>query len=512
MATGYINRVGKRTLPRNGGRFLAVATLHLCGKRRRCGGQFRLTSLEAHKGITVGVGLNHIALLALGELDCKLYFGIAHRHNILYSCIAVFVCLVNVGTQIIVFTLHENRLTKIVRLVILIIGSNLDGITQYIGRSQRIHAKVVHSGTVALALRNLQGWFVALDELLHLVVLYRVVESHQYTFDGILVGIFRDRRVSRRNRREVYQSSGTVYIAITFGGYLHLIGFWHHIGHEFTCSIIYMDNNTVGHIVDLVAADSCLFRQSVLRHKMFLGNCQAVLHLVVRTGMGQFDSDVVRQVVLRQRVTYRISLLNSTTGNTADILHLGLVFQQQTRYHILVITVRTVAVTDATIELEVMSCLYDFHLVFAHWHREREFAIGIGHHHLVVLHNRAAVDGEHSPLDRIGSATVDHSTTNVERTVIGKVHRVALRLSVDKANLLHRRELVGSLAWSQTIGCTVSVVRHRTDAVRTVGIGHTLVRKLAGRQRRLHSSHLLHLTIVTVIFGTYIRAVEELAV
>ena len=231
-------------------------------------------------------------------------------------------------------------------------------------------------------------------------------------------------------------------------------------------------------VVDLVAALLYLFRQSVLRHEVLFCNCQTVLHLVLRTGMGQLDGDVVRQVVLRQRVTHRISLLDSTTGNTADVLHPSFIFQCQTSHIILVITVSSIAVTDTSVKLKMVTRLNDLHLVFAHRHREREFAVGAGHHHLVVLHNRAAVNGEHSSLDRIGTATVNNSTANVERTVVHKVHRMALRLGIDKPNLTHRRELVRPFAWHQIIGSTITVIRNSTNAVRTVGIGHTFVRKL----------------------------------
>ena len=156
---------------------------------------------------------------------------------------------------------------------------------------------------------------------------------------------------------------------------------------------------------------------------------------------------------------------------------------------------------------------YRLHLVLTHGHADLKHTLGIGLQHLILAtHGRCSINIEAYALYGDATALVHHLTSHLERRLVGEVHRVALCLCIEQAQLLLRLELVYTQSGDNHVAGTVTSIGQRTYAVRTIGTGISLVAQLTqGRYVGAAQCCAAHHAMVLVVVDAIIGDIEEAA-
>ena len=229
--------------------------------------------------------------------------------------------------------------------------------------------------------------------------------------------------------------------------------------------------------------------------------------------IGESHLDAVGKVVLRERVSQRIFLLNATAGNTANVAHACDVDNFDAWEHILIVTVAAVEVGDAAVFLEGVVCQFGTHFVSAYRHVDGEMTVGVCFDDVVLaVHHYHAVNFEHNAFNRNFSAIIVNFTRYFERRFISEVHGVALRFLAQQTQFLFRFEFVNAEAWNHHVGGSVAAIWQRAQRVRAVGVGVAAEAQLrCGWHVVFNECSTAHRTVILVVLGAFVRYVEELS-
>ena len=219
--------------------------------------------------------------------------------------------------------------------------------------------------------------------------------------------------------------------------------------------------------------------------------------------IGESHLDAVGKVVLRERVSQRIFLLNATAGNATNVAHASDVDNFDVREHILIVTVAAVEVGDAAVFLEGVVCQFGTHFVSAHRHVDGEMTVGVCFDDVVLaVHHYHAVNFEHNAFNRNFSAIIVNFTRYFERRFVGEVHGVALRVLAQQTQFLFRFKFVYAKARNHHIGCSVAAIRQRAQRVRAVGGGVAAESQLIGGWHVVFNNLCTgDSTVILVVFG-----------
>ena len=279
--------------------------------------------------------------------------------------------------------------------------------------------------------------------------------------------------------------------------------------HKFARFVIDMDND-----ISSIVIDGGGFRRfaGMAGEHMMVDGCrepgciERISHAFWREGNGH----IVGQVVFRQTEAYGISLLNGTAADTSDVLYFGDVFEQKTRYNVLIVAVLAVRLRDTAIVEECVAVFHHSDFVNAHRHVNFKFTFGVGINPFAVgFHGCYTIDGEICSLNRISTALINHCTAHFERTIIHEVDGVALRIAVDKADFGRWVELVRAFARIERVGCTVAVVGHGAYSVCTRHVRQGFVAQLIDRRAYVGQRNAGQCAVVLVVVAADIRLVVE---